>query len=99
MRHAIAILFLLLLSSQVLPLKQVGKILFKSQITEEIHNEGGEHANDDDAVKLFTHSGHPPYTPESIKFLTAVIAVHIHIVEMIPDYHLPEILTPPPNRC
>jgi hypothetical protein len=96
MRQVIASLFILLLCSQVIPLKEIGKLLFKSQTTEEIHPE--ETASvDDEAVKLFTHAPGPGYAVAAADVLTEVIAVHIHHAETLPDNHSRDIFTPPPN--
>jgi len=97
MRHAIATLFMLLLCSQALPLKEIGKALFKSQTTEEVHPEEDGGPDDDDAIKLFTYYTGPDYAIKSIDVLAEVIAVHMHHAASLPDNHSLDIFTPPPN--
>lgn len=100
MRQLIAVFFLLILSSQVLPLKQVGKVLFKSQITEEEVAGHGMHEKDaEQALKLFTHlSPNGNNAQGRIELLTAVLSCYLHTSESIPDNHSSEIFAPPPNR-
>jgi len=98
MRHAIAFLFFFILSSQVLPLKQVGKVLFKSQLTEEVSH-ADECGDTDEALQqLFFpefFNGHP--VPDTSEYLGTVIRTYIHLSESVPDQHASDIFAPPPN--
>lgn len=104
MRQWIAYLFLALFSFQVLPVKEIGKILFKSQTTEEIHEEDYADSNGPD-LKLKKEGD--PFKPSDfgiassarILSLSAKIALVIHRTSTLPDYHIPDILTPPPNQA
>ena len=87
---------------QVLPVKEIGKILFKGQITEEeVH--GYSHSGNDENVKLkkegdpFDRYFHTSQQDARIAFLSHKIQVAIHESEQLPPYFIPDILTPPPN--
>jgi hypothetical protein len=104
MRHFIAYIFLTLFSFQVLPVKEIGKMLFKSQTTEEIHEEDFTDNGPDAKLK----KEGDPFRPAAdfsiassarIQSLSAKIAVVIHRTAILPDYHIPDILTPPPNQA
>lgn len=100
MSRLIASFFILILSIQVLPVKEIGKVLFKGQLTEEIHPEDSC-APDADLEDLLLYT--PPTSPEhntvyqNSRKLSTVILIHIHLCESLPDYHYPDIFTPPPN--
>lgn len=96
MRPVIAIIFLLILSFQVLPIKAVGKLLSNPQATEEIHHEGFEHT--DGFTKLFTfHSGTNSSSYNYTEHLSVTSNIYIHFAASIPDAHIAEVFTPPPN--
>jgi len=90
-------------SLQIIPVKEIGKILFKGQITEEeVHGYSGV-GEGDESPKLKKDSD-PPFHHKLIfqddaraAFLAHEINTAIHLAEHIPDYHVPDILTPPPN--
>jgi len=97
MKMWLASLFLFIFSSQVLPVKEVGKILFKSQLTEEIH----EHHSPDDHQKSKKFSD--PFTGLSGDITVRLLqvshdaALAIHYADYAPAAHVPDIFTPPPN--
>ncbi len=95
MRQFIACIFLTIFSFQVLPVKELGRLLFKSVMTEEVQ---GQDADIDGKVKkeidLFTFT---PEKPLHTDVLGAKISVAIHYSDGLPDHHVPDILTPPPN--
>ncbi|PZF71990.1 hypothetical protein DN068_15255 [Taibaiella soli] len=100
MRQHLAMFFLLIFSFQVLPVKEIGKLLFKSTTTEEIH-EG--HADDGPDLKI-KKEGDPFHvsfmdmtSTARAKEFTAKVLLVIHRTASLPDYHIPDILTPPPN--
>ncbi len=102
MRKIIAYIFLLIFSFQVVPVKELGKILFKGQITEEeVHNWGGtseepipsKHKKDGDP---FYYNANFQETARS-KFLSHQLNLALHCAERIPRWHVPDIVTPPPN--
>ena len=102
MKVWIAYMFLAIFSLQVLPVKEVGKILFKNQITEE---EVRVNLAEEDApckVKkanepLQLYAGHHSFA--SLKYLNSVILNAIHTTERLPSFYIPDITTPPPNYC
>jgi hypothetical protein len=97
MRPVIAIMFLLILSFQVLPIKAVAKLLSNPQATEEVHNEGG-FEDTDSFIKLFTlHSNTSHNYYRQIEFLSVTTGIYIHFAASIPDAHITEVFTPPPN--
>jgi len=94
MRKRLAYIFIFIFSFQVLPVKEVGKMLFKSQLTEEIH----ETAHNDDNPRGKSFLGNAPCL--SIACLLQAgrdVAVAIQYADHIPVSHAPDILTPPPN--
>jgi hypothetical protein len=98
MKNPLAYIFLFIFSFQVLPVKEIGKILFKGQMTEEIH----ETSHDDIGsgkikkadLKVFLKSE----TLASVRYLSSKLTVAIHETERLPRHFVPDILTPPPNR-
>jgi len=98
----IAYICITIFSLQILPVKEIGKILFKGQITEEeVH--GYAHTDDDDCPKL-KKDGEPPYlfhdhSQENAHtfFLSREVNTAIHKSEHLPSNFIPDILTPPPN--
>jgi hypothetical protein len=100
MKPFLATFFLLIFSFQVLPVKEIGKFLFKSQTTEEVHEN-----HSDDCPDLKVKKEGDPFQLASFeitsvarqKTLSNKIATVIHRTASLPDYHIPDILTPPPN--
>ena len=80
----------------MLPVKEVGEILYKSLITEEVH----ETAHDDGSkLKRALDSYHGP-GHSGFLYLSGADTyriVSIHYSDHIPSLYTPEILTPPPN--
>lgn len=100
MRHLIAYFFILVFSLQIIPIKEIGEILFKGQITEEeVH---GHSQSTDDNSKLKKQNGPNPF-PSSyqdynrISCLSQRLNTAIHRAEILPPHFVPEIITPPPN--
>ncbi len=91
--------FLLIFSFQVLPVKEIGKILFKGTMIEEIH----EAAPDCDETQSKLKKGNDPFTPYKTYSPTARMLVLIGNglgilnPESISKQHIPDIITPPPN--
>lgn len=105
MKTLLASFFLLIFSLQVLPVKEIGKILFKQMMTEEIH--GAEYDVEDDCnvpgINLKTYED--PYATlkyysENSKWLL-INSNHILTAdqEQYIQQFTPDILTPPPNCC
>lgn len=97
----LTIFFLFIFSFQVLPVKEIGKILFKGTMIEEIH----EAAPDCDETQSKLKKGNDPFTP----FKTYPTAGRMLLLvsnglgtfnpESISKQHIPDIITPPPNRA
>lgn len=103
MRQWLAYILIAIFSFQVLPVKELGKILFKGQLTEEIHEEGHGDAEDLEDAKLKKDGDpfkfHYPVTEFVARnhFHTHSAMVAIYEADHIPLLYLPDILTPPPN--
>ena len=86
----------LLIAMQMLPVKQIGKVLASNQWTEELPHDSDEPGKDP-TVK-FNHPFLPPanYTSISVSSETKALA-YIHFSEQIPSNHSTEVVTPPPD--
>jgi hypothetical protein len=87
----------LLIAMQMLPVKQIGKVLASNQWTEELPHDTDE-AGKDHSVK-FNHPFLPPanYTT-LVSYASDLKALaYIHFSEQIPSNHSTEVLTPPPD--
>ncbi|MBZ0098394.1 MAG: hypothetical protein K8F30_04885 [Taibaiella sp.] len=98
MKMVLATFFLLIFSFQVIPVKEIGKILFKGTMVEEIH----ETAPDSDETSSKVKKGKEPFTPQSyIHAETSLVlrgsGLGILSPESISKQHIPDIITPPPN--
>ena len=101
MKQIIACLFLAIFSFQVLPVKEIGKMLFKGQITEEeVHNWGGPL---EEVPSKHKKDGEPLYYNKEFQaaarseFLTHQLRLALMHSERLPMEHIPDIVTPPPN--
>lgn len=104
MKVWIAYMFLTIFSLQVLPVKEVGKILFKNQITEEEVRINGLAEEDAPCKAKKQHEPLQLYSGSnqslaSLKYLNSVILNAIHTTERLPNFYIPDITTPPPNHC
>jgi hypothetical protein len=87
----------LLIGMQMLPLRQIGKVLASNQWTEELPHDADEAGKDTSAK--FGHPCLPPasYTTSiSLAFESKALA-YIHYSEQIPSNHSSEIVAPPPD--
>lgn len=96
MKPWLAGLFLFIFSFQVLPVKELGELLFKSVLTEEVQHDCTE--TNVEVKKLTEPFVHPStyWTGRSSRCAKHA-ALAIHRFDNLPDYHVPDILTPPPN--
>ncbi|GAA4454012.1 hypothetical protein [Rurimicrobium arvi] len=107
MRIFLASLLLTIFSFQILPVRAIGKILFKAQLTEELHEEDSPEDGDDpfdmDFTSKFKESlpaslrssfPEPSYAEYRIAGLTTSV---IHRSQFLEDQHYPDIFVPPPN--
>lgn len=103
MKKFLAIICLLIFSIQILPIKQIGAILYKGQITEELHQHHDDCGNDI-SVK-FKKDGDPNNGNIVVAnqrlsrelCLSQQIELMIHASESLPSYHVSDIFAPPPN--
>ncbi|WP_276132531.1 hypothetical protein [Polluticoccus soli] len=98
MKKFIAYIFLLIFSFQVLPVKEIGSILFKGQMTEEIHETAddsppGSKIKKESDTKIFAKYE----TVASVIHFTKIVELTLHRSEHLPRHFVPDILTPPPN--
>lgn len=94
-KKAIALLCLLMLAIQMLPVKEIGAILFGNQINEEI-----PHSLDigkDVPCKLLVKSDSFLSHITDNDFLSGNIGEYVHFASLLPNNHTDEIPTPPPN--
>jgi hypothetical protein len=82
---------------QMLPVKQIGKVLASNQWTEELPHDSDE-AGKDTSVK-FNQPFLPPanYTTFVSYASDFKALAYIHFSEQIPSNHSTEVLTPPPD--
>jgi hypothetical protein len=102
-KQYIAYIFITIFSFQVLPVKELGNMLFKGQITEE-KLECGVDADDcpDSKVKKeedpkFHSQGSHNSDIAALQYVNAKISIALHLSEVFPLEHVPDVLTPPPN--
>lgn len=99
MKKFLAYIFLFIFSFQVLPVKEIGQILFKGLMTEEIHETVDETSGNSKVKKEPAKLYFKAEALASAKYLTRKIQIAIHESESLPRHFVPDILTPPPNHC
>lgn len=95
----IAFFFSLLVTLQMLPIDQIGKMLVQNQWTEELPHCADE-AGKPHPYSNFNHPFLPPvnYTTSNISFISETKALaYIHISEHTPANHSTEVVSPPPD--
>jgi hypothetical protein len=96
-KKIISLFFLLILSIQVLPLKQIGCLLSKNQLTEELPHAACEVKN---SVQKFEPTIPDPFASGGV-LQTDQLATNairfVHQASVLPSPHAGEIHTPPPN--
>jgi hypothetical protein len=104
MKHFVAYIFLIVFSFQVLPVKELGKVLFKGQMTEEVHEScGADCSNDCPVSKIKKESEYGNIlhvAQESIalqSYINSKLHTAIHNTEILPKHFVADITTPPPN--
>jgi hypothetical protein len=102
MRKFLAIIFLVIFSCQILPLKAIGKLLAKAQTTEEVQHDGG---NSDDggglkggkfADDFFMLSYGSDVAAQTVYFESKISAI-IHSADKLPPSWVGDTLSPPPD--
>lgn len=100
MRQWLAYIFITIFSFQILPVKEIGKILFKGQVTEEVHEAD---TADSFAAKIKKGTDpfrlHPVETGQAalVQYINNRVTLAITLAERLPRQYVPDILTPPPN--
>lgn len=102
MKHVIAYIFLVIFSFQMLPVKEIGKILFKGQITEEeAHTCGAKGDNGNSQLAKYNEFLESGFANDEhlsrIAFYNKSLSVAFSIAEKLPMGFIPDIPTPPPN--
>ena len=94
-KKIIALICLVVLSTQVLPLRQIGAILFNNQLTEEIAHsvDGGKKMNGE---KEMHHCFHAALNTTA-KELSVTNNQSIYSRSRLVKLHIAEVPTPPPN--
>lgn len=101
MKVFLASFFLLIFSFQVLPVKEIGKLLFKQTLTEEIH----ETENDEASTGCVAEKDNEPYThPKHTLIHDKWLAIYYdgltgHLPSHVSKQYIPDIPTPPPNMA
>ncbi len=96
MKIVLASIFMLIFSFQVLPVKEIGKLLFKGTMTEEIHE-----SEPDSSSKIKKDSD--PCMPYKVQgnynknILHTCGRLKTTTPENVSKQHIPDIITPPPN--
>ena len=99
MKLFLASVFLFIFSLQILPVKEIGKILFKGTMTEEIHEAHGDIDDEDNGLQ----KQNDPYTPCRPYTQTEKLAVltrnglKTSAPQSVSKQFIPDIVTPPPN--
>jgi hypothetical protein len=95
LKKIIALVCLLVLATQMLPVKEIGSMLFGNQINEEL-----PHSLDigkETPGKLIFKSDSFINQPAENIFLASNISEYVHFASLLPHNHAAEIHTPPPN--
>lgn len=100
MKKFLAYIFLFIFSFQVLPVKELGKLLFKGTMTEEVHESG----NSDDGSFSKLKKEDPKILFHTTllarqQYLAGKVHTAIHEADRLPVNFIPDILTPPPNQA
>lgn len=103
MKAILASFFLLVFSFQVLPVKELGKVLFKGTMAEEIH-EAEYGSTDDSSENCKLKKNNDPYSANPYQaFHEMLPSAPALMTEGYAPGHMskqfiPDILTPPPNK-
>jgi hypothetical protein len=107
MRVFLAGFLLTIFSFQILPIRAIGKILFKAQLTEELHEheEDAEDADDPFGPEFFPKfkefsPGTPLLTDQLAYREWSIARRNIGAIQrslFLEDQHYPDIFVPPPN--
>jgi hypothetical protein len=102
MRKFLAYIFLLILSYQVVPIKELGKSIASGWFTEEVGEKNVSMGIEEDhlfKVKKHLSARHLElnHNSYSLIMLQNLIDIALHYNERVSHQHFPDIFTPPPN--
>jgi len=98
MRKLLAYIILVVLSFQVLPVKEMGKILYLGLITEEIHESDVEDGNGKLKLKKAETLDKPGFdTPFINQHMAQIAMLAVNRAELVLGQYIPDTVTPPPN--
>ena len=103
MKQLFACFLLMVFVFATLPVREIGKLLVKGQMTEEVqdHDDCGEDADCMKVLKeqdLYVHHVYASHTlPQQI--YTQKVATAIHCAEALPEHFVSRVQTPPPDRA
>lgn len=88
---------MLVFSTQVLPIAQIGRMLYQNQLTEELPHS----STSAPAPNSFIEELHKAYwhdeQGENVRLYTLIITHHLHESEKFSTQFVAEVQTPPPN--
>lgn len=103
MKVFLATFFLAIFSLQVLPVKELGKILYKGTMTEELAETEAETEGKTEgftekwnANKEYNTASASSRTLLMVRY-TAIVALTVHSAQYVFRQYIPDITTPPPN--
>lgn len=97
-KQVIAIICLLVLGTQVLPVKQLGALLSSNTMTEEIPHGLDDGKDISKAEFAKSNMVMPPGIAVS-SFLNNISREYFHFAVTLPSFHAGDIHTPPPNAA
>ena len=96
-RKIISLVLILIFSTQILPIAQIGRVLYQNQLTEEVPHS----ASSVPVPNSFIEEIHKAYLHDmqntGVWLQSQVITHHIHETENISSQFIGEVQTPPPN--
>ena len=99
MKIFFASFFLFIFSFQIIPVKEIGRILFKGAMAEEVHETEYESSDTPENEKLKKDTD--PYSSPGDAFYRKEVIVDIsttyNTINHLPAKYIPDIPTPPPN--
>ncbi len=94
----ISFLLCMLMALQMLPLREIGKMLGTNQWTEELPHQLGDDEGKSDSSTPFQKAFLSPYNYAGNSILDeAKVNAYIHHSEQIPSNHSTEVVSPPPD--
>ncbi len=97
LKNYISLVLLIVLMFQVLPIKQLGNLLFSNQLQEELPHGADDVEKDAKAKVAFKKDFCAIHDLTQLSFLQITSKRYIHFAIALPAPHAGEIHTPPPN--